>query len=145
MSSFFFSEQEQNSLVEAIRQAELHTSGEIRIHVEPSCTMKPELRAWQVFAQLDMHQTDLRNGVLIYLAYESKLFAIIGDKGIHEKVSQSFWEKERDILKNHFSQGKFLDGLVLAVHEIGQSLQVHFPRAANDTNELSNEISFGHE
>lgn len=145
MSTFFFSEQEQSSLVEAIRQAELHTSGEIRIHIEPKCTIDPEQRAWQVFAGLDMHQTDLRNGVLIYLAYESKRFAIIGDKGIHEKVSQHFWDKERDILKMHFAQGQFHEGLVKAIHEVGQSLKTYFPRAIDDTNELSNEISFGHE
>jgi len=143
MQEFFFSEEEQSSLVEAIRQAELRTSGEIRVHVEPICKTDATVRAKEVFEALGMHATALKNGVLIYLAYESKVFAIIGDTGIHEKVKDSFWQAERDKLKHFFSQGEFVPGLLEVINDSGLKLQHFFPRASNDTNELSNEISFG--
>src|SRR6478735_3091048 len=91
MSKTFFTETEQQQIIEAIKQAELNTSGEIRLHIEPTCDGDPYERAQKVFESLGMQTTELKNGVLFYLAYKSKKFAIIGDKGIHEKVSQQFW------------------------------------------------------
>ena len=143
MSKLFFTQQEQDELIGAIKSAELNTSGEIRVHVEPNCTINPEERAKLVFTQLGMHATQLQNGVLIYLAYESKVFAIIGDKGIHEKVGFSFWDAERDTMKNYFSKSEYLKGLVLVIGDIGMKLKEFFPYQSDDTNELSNEISFG--
>ncbi len=143
MSKLFFTQQEQDELIGAIKSAELNTSGEIRVHVEPKCTINPEERAKLVFTQLGMHATQLQNGVLIYLAYESKVFAIIGDKGIHEKVGFSFWDAERDTMKNYFSKSEYLKGLVLVIGDIGMKLKEFFPYQSDDTNELSNEISFG--
>lgn len=143
MSKLFFTQQEQDELIGAIKSAELNTSGEIRVHVEPSCTINPEERAKLVFTQLGMHSTEKQNGVLIYLAYESKVFAIIGDKGIHEKVGFTFWDVERDTMKNYFSKSEYLKGLVLVIGDIGMKLKEFFPYQSDDTNELSNEISFG--
>ncbi|MFY8020265.1 MAG: TPM domain-containing protein [Bacteroidia bacterium] len=145
MSKIFFTQQEQDLLIKAIQSAELNTSGEIRVHVEPSCDKNPEDRAKEVFSLLGMHATELQNGVLIYLAYESKVFAIIGDKGIHEKVGFSFWDAERDTMKNYFSKSEYLNGLIEVIGDIGVKLKEFFPYQSNDTNELSNEISFGGE
>jgi len=145
MSKQFFTQQEQSQLVESIRLAELNTSGEIRVHVEPKCMINPEERAKEVFAQLGMHSTEKQNGVLIYLAYESKVFAIIGDIGIHEKVSNAFWDAERDTMKIHFSKSEFLKGLQIVIGDVGTKLKQYFPYQSEDTNELSNEISFGGE
>ena len=75
----FFNEVQKNQIVEAIKTAELNTSGEVRVHIETVCKGNVLDRAAEVFAKLEMQKTALRNGVLIYIALESKSFAIIGD------------------------------------------------------------------
>jgi uncharacterized membrane protein len=143
MSELFFSKEQQDKIVAAIKEAELNTSGEIRVHLEPNCSIDSVERAKQVFEELKMHETELKNGVLFYLAYSDKKFAIIGDNGIHEKVSDSFWNEEKELMKTHFIQKQFTEGLCIAIAKAGQKLKEHFPYQTNDTNELSNEISFG--
>src|SRR5690554_778248 len=94
----FISKEEQDLIVKAIERAELNTSGEIRVHIESECKLDPIARAVTVFNKLKMNKTKERNGVLIYIAWKSRKFAIIGDIGIDEKVPENFWDKEREIL-----------------------------------------------
>lgn len=143
MAKTFFTETEQQQIVEAIRQAELNTSGEIRLHVEARCKGDAYERAKSVFEGLGMHKTALKNGVLFYLAYQDKKFAILGDKGIHEKVSQQFWDQEKELLLQYFKQQQHAEGLCLAIKQAGEKLKQYFPYASDDSNELSNDISFG--
>ena len=143
MSKKFFTDTEKQRIVEAIQQAELNTSGEIRVHVEPTCEGDPYERAQKVFESLGMHATELKNGVLFYVAYKSKKFAILGDKGIHDKVSQTFWDSTKDLMQSFFKQEQFAKGLCEGIGQAGEKLKIHFPYASNDTNELSNDISFG--
>ncbi|MBP9186997.1 MAG: TPM domain-containing protein [Bacteroidia bacterium] len=143
MANTFFTEAQQQQIVEAIRLAELNTSGEIRVHIEAKCAGDAYERAKHVFGELGMHATELKNGVLFYLAYADKKFAILGDKGIHEKVSQKFWDEENTLLLSHFKQQKFAEGLCLAIEQAGEKLKHHFAYQSDDVNELSNEISFG--
>lgn len=143
MSELFFSKEQQDKIVDAIKEAELNTSGEIRVHLEPNCSTDAVERAKQVFEELKMDQTDQKNGVLFYLAYTDKKFAILGDKGIHEIVTDAFWNEEKELMKTHFAQKQFTEGLCLAIGKAGQKLKEYFPYQTNDTNELSNEISFG--
>ena len=82
----FLTAAQQTAVVEAVRLAEKGTSGEIRIHIDGKCKGSPVTKAEQIFTALGMDRTQLRNGVLIYLACESKVFAIVGDRGIDEAV-----------------------------------------------------------
>lgn len=143
MPKTFFTDTEQQQLIEAIKAAELNTSGEIRLHIEPTCEGDAYERALEVFGILGMHSTELHNGVLFYVAYESHKLAIIGDSGIHTKVSQQFWDAEKELLVAHFKEGKYAEGLAQAITDAGQKLKTHFPFMKNDTNELSNDISYG--
>jgi uncharacterized membrane protein len=143
MSEQFFSKADQDKIVLAIKNAELNTSGEIRVHLEPNCSNDLVTRAKEVFEELKMHETELKNGVLFYLAYLDKKFAIIGDAGIHAKVTDSFWNEEKELMTNYFKQKKFTEGLCLAIENAGNKLKEHFPFKSDDTNELSNDISFG--
>lgn len=138
-----FNKQEQAQIIEAIKHAELQTSGEIRVHVEPKCKTEPVECAKEIFVKLNMHATELKNGVLFYLAYKDKKFVVIGDSGIHEKVTDAFWDEERDILQSHFKENKFAEGLCLAIQKAGEKLNTYFPRQHNDSNELRDDISFG--
>ncbi len=141
---YILNEIQQKNIVHAIHEAEELTSGEIKIHVEEHCpTADPIERAGEVFRYLSLHKTALRNGVLIYLAYEDKKFAIIGDEGISQKVGQHFWNAELEILRENFSVGDFENGFVRAIEEAGKRLREYFPAQGANANELPNDISFG--
>jgi len=139
----FLSSQERKQIVSAITQAELNTSGEIRVHVETYCPSSSLERAIFVFNQLKMYKTKERNSVLIYFATESRKFAVIGDTGINEVVPEDFWESVKETMRNSFMDGCFVDGICKGVKEIGQKLKAFFPISNDDVNELSNEISIG--
>ena len=138
----FFTAEQQQELIHAIRNAELETSGEIRLHLEESCGDDVLDRAADVFRKLEMHKTELRNGVLIYLAVKDRQFAIIGDVGINEKVPENFWDEIKDDMVLHFKQGNYIRGLLNAIETSGIQLKHYFPRSAGDINEMSDEISF---
>lgn len=144
MKAILFSESEQKRVVEAINAAEMATSGEIRVHIEQFCPESDVLeRAKQVFAQLGMHRTELKNGVLFYLATKDRKFAVLGDQGINERVPEDFWNNVRDLMRTHFIKEAFAEGLSKGIEQAGQQLKTYFPRQDNDQNELSDDISFG--
>jgi uncharacterized membrane protein len=142
-SKDFFTASQQEAIQASIATAELNTSGEIRLHVDGKCPGDPVAKAIKVFEKLKMHETELRNGVLIYVAIKDKKLAIVGDKGINEAVSDDFWDAIKNDLVFRFKEGKYTEGLVEGIHASGEQLKTHFPYQSDDTNELSNEISFG--
>lgn len=134
----------QKRVEEAIAKAERETSGEIRVHVEQKCKARtPYDRAVEIFDSLKMYETRERNGVLIYIAFKSKVFAIVGDKGIDEAVPEGFWNEEKEVLAKYLGKGEVVDGLCRVIEIIGDHLSKYFPCQPDDTNELSNEISYG--
>ena len=139
----FLTADQQKTVVDAVRLAEKGTSGEIRIHIDGDCPSSALERAEEVFAKLGMHRTKLRNGVLIYLACNTKVFAIIGDKGINDLVPEHFWEDVIAMMGSEFRAGRFTEGLAQAVIMAGEKLQAYFPYQSDDVNEQPDEISFG--
>ena len=138
-----FSPSEKKQVIDAIGKAEKLTSGEIRVHTEPKCKGQVLGRAADVFYKLNMHKTVLRNGVLIYVAFEDKKLAIIGDKGVNEVVPSDFWDVTVDTMTSHFKEGNFLKGVLYGIEESGRHLVKYFPYYEGDKNELSNDISEG--
>lgn len=143
MSKDFFSKAQQEEILKAIQSAELNSSGEIRVHLERKCGKEVLDRAAEVFSTLNMLKTQLRNGVLFYLAWESHRFAILGDAGINEKVEENFWDHIKDHMTQRFKEGEFAKGLSEGIEKAGIALKQHFPYQSDDKNELSDEISFG--
>lgn len=141
-ASSFFKKEEQDQLLESIREAEKETSGEIRLHIESTCPADVLDQAAWVFKKLGMDKTDERNGVLFYLSVKDRKFAIIGDAGIHAKVPEGFWDCIKDLLRARFKEGLFTEGLSEGILMAGQQLKKHFPYKKDDVNELSDEISF---
>lgn len=133
----------QQEIETAINNAELNTSGEIRVHIEKKCSEDVLDRAAYIFKSLDMHKTALRNGVLFYLSVNDRKFAILGDAGINAKVPADFWNEVKDLVIKNFKEEKFSEGLAAGIHLAGLKLKEHFPYQANDKNELNNEVSFG--
>lgn len=147
----FLSAEEEAAIIEAIRETEKNTSGEIRVHLEPSSLSAEEPnepidafdRAAEVFEMLNMHKTKQRNGVLIYVAVDDRTLVIMGDKGINDIVGQDFWEGTKDIIISHFKKGNMGQGLVEGILKAGQQLKKHFPYQKDDVNELPDDISVG--
>lgn len=133
----------QQQIVDAIKAAELNTSGEIRIHLESKCNGDVLARAVYIFNYLKMFNTKERNGVLIYVAVESRKFAIIGDAGINKVVPDDFWNSIKERMGGAFAAGNYVQGLSVAIKESGDSLKKYFPYQSDDINEQPDEISFG--
>src|SRR5436190_479046 len=83
---------EQREILDAVRIAELRTSGELKVHVEAHCpAADPYTRAVQLFEKLGVHRTEGRNGVLVYVATQDRRYAIVGDVGIGEPQGSEMW------------------------------------------------------
>jgi uncharacterized membrane protein len=134
----FFSKAEEARILDAITEVERHTSGEICVHLAKRTSKDVFQAAVQVFEKLGLAKTKARNGVLIYLALKNRAFSIIGDAGIHEKVSDAFWEKLKLNLETAFQQDAFLEGLIGAIQTCGSELKKYFPPVTDNPNELPN-------
>lgn len=143
MAKEFFSEEQQQTIVDAIKAAELSTSGEVQVHIEKHSKKEALDRASEVFASLNMHNTELRNGVLFYLAVDDHKFAILGDAGINNVVAKDFWEEIKEAMVVYFRKGELTEGLATGIEMAGRALKKHFPYQKDDVNELPDDISFG--
>jgi uncharacterized membrane protein len=141
--SRFFSSDQKNLIRQAIADAELDTSGEIRVHIERHCKGDVLDRGAYLFEKLAMHKTAKRNGVLFYLATDDKKFAILGDAGINAVTPEDFWDKLKEKMEGEFRDERFAEGLAWGIRTAGAKLKEHFPYQDDDVNELPDEISFG--
>jgi uncharacterized membrane protein len=141
-ASSFFTKEQQAHILAAIKEAEEATSGEIRVHIETRLSGNVLDRAAWIFKRIGMYKTTDRNGILFYLAVSNRQFSIIGDTGINAKVPEDFWDKVKKLLQEHFTEGKFTEGLRKGILLAGTQLKEHFPHQKNDKNELPDEISF---
>lgn len=134
----------ERKIVAAIKEAELKTSGEIRVHIERKCPGgNPISRAIHIFNAIGMYKTAQRNGVLIYVALESHKFSIIGDTGINKVIPDNFWNAVRDSLKESLASNDVAGGICRAIASAGEILKKDFPYLEGDVNEQSDEISYG--
>jgi uncharacterized membrane protein len=139
----FFTKEEKELIKSAVKEAELNTSGEIRVHMDNHCKEDVMDKASWWFGKLEMQKTEQRNGVLFYLAVKDHKYAIVGDAGINAVTPDNFWDSIKEKMAAHFLEGAFATGLREGILLAGQSLKEHFPYQDEDVNELSDEISFG--
>ncbi|MBE7173575.1 MAG: TPM domain-containing protein [Williamsia sp.] len=140
-----FSDQESSAIVEAIREAEKRTSGEVRVYIESHCKyVNPLDRAVEIFYALKMNNTAERNAVLVYVAIKDHQLALFADEGIHAKTGQQFWKEEVALMLSHFNTSNYSLGIEAVVKQIGEALHQHFPyNGETDKNELPDDIVFG--
>lgn len=143
-----FSEEDLDTIAAAVARAEVGTSAEIRVHLEPRLPRRwrrrsPDAleRAREVFARLGMHRTAERNGVLVYLALKDRRLAILGDEGIHARVGEAYWAGVRDAMVERLRDQAAREAVLTAVADLGRVLARHFPRRPDDRNELSDTVS----
>ena len=138
----FLSQLDEAAVVQAIQQAERRTSGEIRVFVTTRQVEADEVidRAASRFEKLGMSATQDRNAVLLYFAPRSQQFAIIGDKGVHEKFGSDLWQQIASKMADELRAGRFTEAVVSGISMAGDLLAHHFPRRIDDRNELPNEL-----
>lgn len=133
--------EELNRISETIRNAESHTSGEIRVYLARSCKGDPLETAIRLFHKLKMDSTELRNGVLIYVSPSDHKTAIYGDSGINKATDDHmFWQDAINIMLPLFKEDLIAEGICEGVTKAGALIKEHFPVSANDLNELNNEV-----
>jgi uncharacterized membrane protein len=141
-ASDFFTAEQKEAIRAVIAEAEKQTSGEIRVHIENKCAGDAVECATGHFARLKMHETKDRNGILFYLAVQTRVFAIYGDTGINAKVPAGFWDEISTEMQAQFKEGLFTEGLVGGIKKAGEQLVQYFPVHPEDKNELTDDISF---
>src|SRR5919198_930842 len=125
----FLRKLEHERIVQAIRQAEANTSGEIRVYIQRGkLKIDPLVAAQRKFHRLGMHRTTDRNAVLIYVAPRAHKFAVVGDKAVHEKCGEELWHRLIERMLQHFRNERFSDALIEAIQETGKALAAHFPK-----------------
>ena len=141
----FFTEEEKLQIIEAVRNAEKRTSGEVRVFVESHCSYMDAIdRAKEIFVELRMNETADKNAVLVYVALKDKQLAVFGDEGIHSKLGNDYWNAEVRKMINKFNKENYADGIKEVVTDIGESLTRLFPyNNDTDKNELPDDIVFG--
>lgn len=141
----FFTDEEKQLIVEAVQHAEQRTSGEVRVFVEHRCRYVNAIdRAIEIFENLQMHNTQLRNAVLVYVAIKDRQLAVFGDEGIHKKVGSEYWANEVIKMIHAFNRENIAQGIAQCVKNIGEALCTHFPYdKGTDKNELPDDIVFG--
>lgn len=141
----FFTAEEKERILQAIRQAEMRTSGEVRLFVESRCKYINALdRAKELFFELQMDKTVDRNANLVYIAMQDRQAAVFGDEGIHQKVGQKYWDEEINKMLLNFKDQHIVDGICQCITDIGDALHQHFPYdRETDKNELPDDIVFG--
>lgn len=141
----FFSAKDNEQIVQAIRDAEKQTSGEVRLYVESRNPFVNVMdRAAEIFFKLKMDNTADRNAVLLYIAIKDQQLALFGDEGIHTKVGDAFWDSQVKSMIAQFSKENITNGIEHCIQQIGQTLKEKFPYDnATDKNELPDEIVFG--
>ena len=145
-----FSAADLEAIADAVKRAERRTAAEIRVHIERRVARRRGApaadalaRAQEVFVALRMHETALRGGVLVYVAIEDRKLAIVGDEGIHARVSTVYWESVRDRMVARLREGAARDALVNAVDDVGAVMAREFPRRPDDVDELPDDVSLG--
>ena len=133
---------DEQKVKDAIRRAEHRSSGEIRVSVAPLFWGSVEKAADKAFVRMGMTGTKERNGVLFFVVPARRKFVVLGDRGIHEKVGQEFWDRVAAVLSEKFREGDFTGGLVLGIEEVGEQLAAHFPYRSDDQDELPDEVEF---
>lgn len=136
----FLKELHQEKIVAAIRNAEKHTTGEIRVFVSRHEPEDAIVAAQKQFSRLGMNKTADRNAVLIYIAPRVRKFAVIGDTAVHERCGQPFWDAVASEMTGHFKGSNFTDGVLHAVHKAGEILSKHFPAKGAHPNQLSDDV-----
>ena len=117
---------EQELVAQAIRNAENGTTGRIAVRVVLDRSVDALELARREFRQFGLDRHENRNAALVLVAPNAKQFAVVGDRALHERVGDAFWDDVVGGSRAYFAGGDTLEGIRYAVGRIGEALQTHF-------------------
>ncbi len=128
-------------LMRRVMASERRHSGEVRIYVEAGLPMSylwrdanARERALALFGKLRIWDTELNNGVLIYLLLADHAIELVADRGLNQRVSVGEWQAMATKLGAAIRAGQYEEGLTQALEEVSAVMVKHFPLESNQTN-----------
>jgi len=114
----------------------------LRIALTPGATKHRRVRrrALAIFKSAAERRTTGRTGILIYLSMAERRAEIIGDEAITKVTTPETWGDAMTSLLVEVKQGRVGDGIVAAIERVGLVLTEHFPRTADDVNEIPDKL-----
>lgn len=97
-------------------------------------------RAIRAFFEKQLYRTRDETGILIFISILEHKVWILGDRGINKRIDPQFWMALAGQLAGNIREGHAFDGLCTVIGKLGRVLNEHFPKAADDTNELPDEM-----
>jgi putative membrane protein len=102
-----------------------------------------ERMARSLFVSEGLTETRDRTGVLILISRFEHEISILADRGIHAKLPADYWKKLCDEFTSAAGKGEAVEGLCGVIRHVGEELARHFPRSADDKNELPDHLRGG--
>jgi len=114
----------------------------LRLLLTPAATKHRRVRrrAIAIFKAAAERRTAGRTGILIYLSMAERRAEIIGDSAITSATNPETWGEAMAALLVDVREGRVADGIVAAIDQVGTVLAEHFPRSANDINEIPDKL-----
>lgn len=97
-------------------------------------------RAVRAFFEKKLYRTREETGVLIFISMLEHKVWILGDRRINERIGSQTWQTLAAELAGKIREDHAFDGLCAVIEKLGVALEEHFPRSADDTNELPDEV-----
>lgn len=119
--------EQRDAIAAAIREAEDGTTGRIAVRVVLDARVDPLARAQHEFERVGLHRHEAANAALILVAPRARRFAVIGDRALHERVGDAFWDDLVHKSRSYFARGQMFEGILFAVDRIGEAVHSHFP------------------
>jgi len=101
---------------------------------------RAHLNALQQFLARNVHITEHRTGILLFVSMAEHYAEVIADAGINARVEQDEWNAIVATLVHHASRAQVAEGFVLAIGQAGLLLETHFPAGADNVNELDDHL-----
>ena len=141
-----FSDAALDRIEAAVAAGEQHHSAELRLAIEGSLSfsevmladLQPRERAIELFAQLQVWDTEANNGVLIYLLLADKDVEVLADRGAARALPERVWQHAVELIRQGFTSGRNEDGVISAVQYLNDELAAVFPPGAENPDELPN-------
>lgn len=96
--------------------------------------------AREQFLQQNLHHTEGRTGVMLFVSVAEHYVEVIADKGINDAVPAGSWDWVVADFVARVKAGNIADGFISAVEACGEHLVHHFPVQEGDRNELPNHL-----
>lgn len=141
----FLSPDDLKKISDSISEVEKQTSGELRVCIKNKRGIfqgkyTPRELALNEFFHSGMDKTVDKTGVLIFILFGERKFEIVADEGINKKIPDQKWDRIEQMMTDEFKKENYLNGILMAVNEIGGVLKNEFPPSPDNPDELSNDV-----